>query len=161
MLVAPVPRICLPAGKALGAVVVITLQSAAILALGPLLGLPLTVTSYALAVACCAVTASVFSMLGLYLAMAIRRVETLQAAIQLAMYPLLFLSGSVFSIESAPAWLQALTAMNPMTYAVELVRMVVLAPLDAQASGSVLLDIVVLATLLLLATVGVWRRVGR
>lgn len=107
MLVAPVPRICLPAGKALGAVTVITAQSAAIVALGPLLGLRLTATSYLLAVACCAATAGVFSLLGLYLAMAISRVETLQAAIQLAMYPLLFLSGSVFAIDSAPSWLRA------------------------------------------------------
>lgn len=161
MLVAPVPRVCLPLGKALGSVALVTLQSAALLGCGPLLGVPLTVASYALAVACCAVTAAAFSLLGLYLAMAIRGVETLQAAIQLAMYPLLFLSGSVFAPGSAPGWLATITAANPMTYAVELLRAVTLAPLDgAHPPGNVAVDIVVLGALLLIGLAGVWRRAG-
>ena len=162
MLVAPVPRVCLPLGKAVGAVVVVTVQSALILALGPIVGLPLTVTSYVLVLACCAAAAGVFSLLGLYLAIAIRRVETLQAAIQMAMFPLLFLSGSVFATDTAPRWLQWITACNPMTYAVELVRAAALAPVDgAHPSGSPVLDVAVLAALLVLAAAGVWRRVGR
>jgi ABC-2 type transport system permease protein len=38
------------------------------------------------------------------------------------MFPMLFLSGSVFSPEDAPGWLSAAMHANPMTYAVDLAR---------------------------------------
>ncbi|CAL9649938.1 hypothetical protein SUDANB105_06594 [Streptomyces sp. enrichment culture] len=122
LLVAPVPRICLPLGKVVAGAGAVTAQSVLMLSFSPLAGVPLTPSAFVAAAACYALSAAVFSVIGLCLATLIQRVQTLQAAVQLAMFPLLFLSGSVFAPEDAPGWLAAVMHLNPMTYAVDLAR---------------------------------------
>lgn len=122
LLVAPVPRICLPLGKVVAGAGTVTVQSVLMLAFAPLAGVPVTPRRFCLAAGCYALSAAVFSVLGLCLATLIKRVQTLQATVQLAMFPMLFLSGSVFSPEDAPGWLAAAMHANPMTYAVDLAR---------------------------------------
>ncbi|WP_016906179.1 ABC transporter permease [Streptomyces xiaopingdaonensis] len=126
LLVAPVPRICLPLGKVVAGAGMVTVQSALMLAFAPLMGLELTPVRYAAAVGCYALAATVFSVIGLCLATVIKRMQTLQATVQLAMFPMLFLSGSVFSAADAPVWLAAVMHLNPMTYAVDLARQTLL-----------------------------------
>jgi ABC-2 type transport system permease protein len=122
LLVAPVPRICLPLGKVAAGAGMVTVQSVVMLAFAPLAGVPLTPFRFAAAAGCFALTAALFSVIGLCLATLIQRVQTLQSTVQLAMFPMLFLSGSVFSPEEAPGWLAAAMHLNPMTYAVDLAR---------------------------------------
>lgn len=126
LLVAPVPRICLPLGKVLAGAGMVTLQSIVMLAFSPLMGVPLTPTRFLGAVGCYALAATVFSVIGLCLATLIKRVQTLQATVQMAMFPMLFLSGSVFAPGDAPAWLAWIMHANPMTYAVDLARQTLL-----------------------------------
>lgn len=122
MQVAPVPRVCLPAGKIAATCLELTVQAMLMLLAAPLLGLRLTPGSYFAGVAVFAVTAALFGLIGLLLAASVKHVETLQGVVQLAMYPLLFLSGSVFRPDSVPRWLSMLMQVNPMTYAVDLAR---------------------------------------
>ncbi|MGW2562008.1 ABC transporter permease [Streptomyces sp. NPDC001514] len=126
LLVAPVPRVCLPLGKVVAGAGMVTTQSVVMLAFSPLMGVVLTPGRFAAAVGCYALAATVFSVIGLCLATVITRVQTLQATVQLAMFPMLFLSGSVFSAEDAPAWLAWIMHLNPMTYAVDLARQTLL-----------------------------------
>lgn len=159
MLVAPVPRMCLPVGKILASCVSLTAQAMLMLLPAPLLGLPLTFASYAAGTAVYLAMAAAFSLIGLLLAVCVSRIETLQATVQLAMYPLLFLSGSVFRPDVVPAWLGAFMQLNPMTYAVDLARHVLL-----PASGGhlpVWLDVLVLAGLVAVLSAGLRLRVGR
>ncbi|BCJ44142.1 transport permease protein [Actinoplanes ianthinogenes] len=157
MLVAPVPRICLPLGKVAATVALMAAQSAVMLAVAPLLDLPLSVLSFAAGVGVYAATAAVFSVIGLLLATVIASVQTLQAAVQMGMYPLLFLSGSVFNPDQVPSWLATAMAINPMTYAVDLARHALL----ATPSGlPVWLDLVVLGALLAIAGTVLRARVG-
>ncbi|MFI9050797.1 ABC transporter permease [Streptomyces sp. NPDC053427] len=122
LLVAPVPRICLPLGKVAAGVGMVTVQSVVMLGFSPLMGVDLTAGRFAAAAGCYALAATVFSVIGLCLATVITRVQTLQATVQLAMFPMLFLSGSVFSAQDAPGWLALIMHLNPMTYAVDLAR---------------------------------------
>ncbi|MEE1737280.1 ABC transporter permease [Streptomyces sp. BE147] len=126
LLVAPVPRICLPLGKVVAGAGMVTVQSMLMLAFSPLMGVPLTTARFVLAVGCYALAATVFSVIGLCLATVVKRVQTLQATVQLAMFPLLFLSGSVFSVQDVPGWLASVMYLNPMTYAVDLARQTLL-----------------------------------
>ncbi|MFJ4825640.1 ABC transporter permease [Streptomyces bacillaris] len=126
LLVAPVPRICLPLGKVVAGAGMVSGQSIVMLAFAPLAGIELTPGRFAAAVGVYALTAVVFSVIGLSLATVIKRVQTLQATVQLAMFPMLFLSGSVFSAQDAPDWLAWIMHLNPMTYAVDLARQTLL-----------------------------------
>ncbi|MFI5493485.1 ABC transporter permease [Actinoplanes sp. NPDC051859] len=157
MLVAPVPRICLPLGKVAATVTLMAAQSAAMLAVAPLLGLDLSAASFTAGILVYAGTAAVFSVIGLLLATTISSVQTLQAAIQMGMYPLLFLSGSVFNPGQVPAWLAVAMAANPMSYAVDLARHTLLA---AATGHPVWLDLLVLGGLLTTAFAILRARVG-
>ncbi|MCZ1011822.1 ABC transporter permease [Streptomyces lydicus] len=126
LLVAPVPRVCLPLGKVVAGAGMVTVQSVLMLAFSPLMGVALTAGRFATAVGCYALAATVFSVIGLCLATVIKRVQTLQATVQLAMFPMLFLSGSVFSAKDVPDWLALVMYLNPMTYAVDLARQTLL-----------------------------------
>ncbi|MFF4605296.1 ABC transporter permease [Streptomyces sp. NPDC001339] len=126
LLVAPVPRVCLPLGKVVASAGLVTVQSLVMIALSPLMGVTLTAGRFAAAIGCYALTGTVFSVIGLCLATVVKRVQTLQATVQLAMFPLLFLSGSVFSAKNAPEWLSWIMHLNPMTYAVDLARQTLL-----------------------------------
>ncbi|MFT7835899.1 ABC transporter permease [Saccharothrix sp. BKS2] len=162
MLIAPVPRLCLPLGKVVASALVAGAQSAVMLLFAPLLDLPLTVVTFFGGVLAFTLVSAVFGLLGVYLATAIKQVETLQAAVQLAMYPLLFLSGSVFLPDSGPAWLLTVMRLNPMTYAVDGVRHLLLAPLGgAPRAFPLWLDVLVLAGLALVLGGMLRFRTGR
>lgn len=126
LLLAPVPRMCLLLGKVVAGAGMVTLQSVVMLAFSPVVGVTLTAGRFAAAVGCYALSAVVFSVIGLCLATVIKRVQSLQATVQLVMFPMLFLSGSVFSAQDAPVWLAAIMRLNPMTYAVDLARQALL-----------------------------------
>ncbi|GIF13384.1 ABC transporter permease [Actinoplanes teichomyceticus] len=157
MLVAPVPRICLPLGKVAATVTLVATQTAAMLAVAPLLGLRLSAASFAAGVGGYAAAAAVFSVIGLLLATLIASARTLQATVQVGMYPLLFLSGSVFDPEQAPSWLAVAVAINPMTYAVDLARHALLA---TPSGHPVWVDVLVLGGLLAGAGAALRARVG-
>jgi ABC-2 type transport system permease protein len=53
-------------------------------------------------------------------------VQTLMPMVQLALMPLMFLSGSLFPVSSGlPTWLALLTRLNPMSYGVAAMRTIV------------------------------------
>jgi ABC-2 type transport system permease protein len=158
MLVAPVPRLCLPLGKVLATAVTAGAQSAIMLAFAPVVGLRPTPLSYLAGVLAFTAVGAVFGLFGAFLATVITRVQTLQSAVQLAMYPLLFLSGSVFRPDSGPAWLSAALKVNPMTYAVDGVRQLLV------SSGGAVpwwLDLAVVGGLAVVFAVVLRLRVGR
>jgi ABC-2 type transport system permease protein len=158
MLIAPVPRLCLPLGKVLATAVLAGAQSAIMLAFAPLLGLRLTVVTYVGGVLAFTVISAVFGLFGAFLATVVTRVQTLQAVVQLAMYPLLFLSGSVFRPDSGPAWLSTALKVNPMTYAVDGVRQLMISP---RGAVPLWLDLVVVGGLAVVFSAALRWRVGR
>ncbi|MFF2330200.1 MULTISPECIES: ABC transporter permease [unclassified Streptomyces] len=158
LLVAPVPRVCLPLGKVVAGAGTVTVQSAVMLAFSPLMGVELTAGRFAAGVGCYALAATVFSVIGLCLATVITRVQTLQATVQLVMFPMLFLSGSVFSAKDVPAWLGWIMHINPMTYAVDLARQTLL---DGGGLLPPLVDLCALAGMLVAGLALLRLRSGR
>ncbi|HEX2300629.1 MAG TPA: ABC transporter permease, partial [Pseudonocardiaceae bacterium] len=161
MLVAPVPKVCLPAGKVVATGVIVAVQAAAMLLASPLLQVPLTATGLLAGTAAYTLAGMVFAGIGLLLATSIKRIQTLQSSVALAMFPMLFLSGSVFRPEDIPDWLGGLIMINPMSYAVDLVRHVVLAGRPYAGLAPAGVDLLVLLGAGLLAAVCIRWRVGR
>lgn len=158
MLVAPVPRMCLPMGKVVGTAVLVTVQSLVLLLAAPVFQLELTAGTIAVCAASYLLGSVVFSLLGLFLATVLTRVQTLQASVQLAMFPMLFLSGSVFRPDGVPGWLAALIRANPLTYLVDVARQ---SALGMPGMFPATVDIALLAALAIAFATGIRLKIGK
>ncbi|MHB8669277.1 MAG: ABC transporter permease [Acidimicrobiales bacterium] len=125
MLVAPVRRGAVVVGKCAGGASVATLQGAIMLALAGLVHVPYSPVMLLVLVAEMAVTAFVLTSLGILVASRMQQVESFQVVMQLFVLPMFFLSGAVFPLRNLPAWLGALTKVDPLSYAVDPMRRVV------------------------------------
>lgn len=126
MLVAPPHRAALVIGKIAGGAVVATAQGALLLLLAPVIGIRLDLLAVLGAIGIAALTAVSLTALGVFLATWIRKMESFQAILQLILMPMIFLSGALFPLRDLPGWLDVLTRLNPLTYAVDPLRQVVL-----------------------------------
>jgi ABC-2 type transport system permease protein len=131
MLVAPVSTTSILVGKAVGGSTVATLQCVLLLALAGLVGVPYDPLMFLELLVLIFLMAFMICSLGLMLAARLRQVQTAMPMVQLIITPLMFLSGALFPLGNLPTWLTVLTHLNPMTYAVEPLRHVVFARLDA------------------------------
>ncbi len=62
------------------------------------------------------------AMLGLLVAARLRSVENFAGVINVVLFPLLFVSGALYPTEGLPPVFRALSRVNPVTYAVDLMR---------------------------------------
>jgi ABC-2 type transport system permease protein len=69
-----------------------------------------------------------FGFIGMSIAIGtkIRKIEHLMLSMQLVIIPMWFLSGGLYPIESMPSWMTPLALVNPMTYATDAMRSVML-----------------------------------
>jgi ABC-2 type transport system permease protein len=70
----------------------------------------------------------------IFIAIAIRstRIETQMAVMNLLNLPLLFASNALFPTSLMPDWLQPVTKINPITYATDATRQLILYTIDMQ-----------------------------
>jgi len=122
MLVAPVRRGAIVAGKALGGATVATIQGAIMLLLAGLVHIPYSPVLLLILVAEMALTALTLTAFGVLLASRMQQVETFQVVMQFFVLPMFFLSGAVFPLSRLPKWLAALTKIDPLSYAVDPMR---------------------------------------
>lgn len=122
VLAAPVPRAAIVAGKVLGGATLAWLQGAAFLLLAPLAGLHLSVASLLEAAGVLALLAVALTAIGFACAWSVDSVQGFHAIMNLLLVPLWLLSGAVFPLTGAPAWLAALMRIDPLTYGVAALR---------------------------------------
>lgn len=122
VLVAPVPRWAIVAGKVLGGAAIAWLQAVAFLALAPLVGIPLTAASFLAAAAILAVLAIGLTAVGFAFAWMLDSVQGFHAIMNILLMPMWLLSGSLFPQSGAPAWLSAVMLVNPLRYGVTAFR---------------------------------------
>jgi ABC-2 type transport system permease protein len=137
MMVAPVSRASIVVGKCFGGASIATLQGIVLLALAGLVGVPYQPLLLLGCLGMLFLTAFAITAFGLVLAVNVQQVQAVMPRVQLLLMPLMFLSGSLFPVSARlPAWLEVLTKVNPMTYAVDAMRRLVLTYVDAgRASG--------------------------
>jgi ABC-2 type transport system permease protein len=150
VLVAPISRTSVAIGKTLGAATVALLQGLLILSLAPAVGVDLSPGTLLCIVPLMFLLATCIGSLGVLLATRIRSMEAFQAATQMLMFPMVFLSGAFFPLGGLPAWMDTLVRINPATYGVASLRLVVLGA--AQDSP--------FAVTLFGRTLSVWDNVG-
>jgi ABC-2 type transport system permease protein len=126
MLVAPIRTWAVITGKCLGGATTATIQSAVLLVLAGLVGVPYD-PLLLLELALLMFTASfLVTALGTVLAGRVRHIQGAMPLVQLVITPMMFASGALFPLAGLPAWLAVATRLNPFTYAVEPMRAAVL-----------------------------------
>jgi ABC-2 type transport system permease protein len=126
VLVAPVPRWAVAVGKALGGSTTAVFQGALLLLFAPLVGVGLTPLSVVRLLAVMFLIAFALSSMGLAIAARMKSVQSFPLVLNFLMMPMFFLSGALFPLGNAPAWLTVLTMVNPITYGVDAMRQIIL-----------------------------------
>ncbi|MGA3297123.1 MAG: ABC transporter permease [Candidatus Bathyarchaeia archaeon] len=126
VLVAPLSRTTIFAGKMMGGSIDALLQGSAMLLFGIILGIKYSVMSVILAFAFMFVLAAALVSLGLILGSNMESVEGFQLVISFLVFPMFFFSGALFPIGNLPHYLLVFTLIDPVTYAVDGLRGVLL-----------------------------------
>jgi len=126
VLVAPLSRTTIFAGKMMGGSIDALLQGSAMLLFGIILGVKYSVMSVILAFVFMFVLAAALVSLGLILGSNMESVEGFQLVISFLVFPMFFFSGALFPIDNLPHYLLVFTLIDPVTYAVDGLRGVLL-----------------------------------
>jgi len=134
MLVAPVSRWSIVLGKCFGGATTSTLQGVIILAMAGIVGVPYSLPLFLTVFGELLLLALTLTAFGVMMAARINQIQSYMALNQMLLMPLFFLSGALFPLGNLPAWLQVMTRLDPITYAVDPVRRAVFAHLHAPAA---------------------------
>ena len=116
VLVAPVSRLSIVAGKVLGGATLAWLQGVLVLALAPLAGISLDPSSLVAAACVLALLAVALTSMGFAFAWRIDSTQGYHAVMNVLLIPMWFLSGAFFPLAGSPVWLEWAMRINPLTY---------------------------------------------
>jgi len=122
VLVAPIPRSALVLGKVLGGASIALVQALLMLAIFPLVGVPLDAMQVASAAGILALVSFGLTALGFAVAWRMDSTQGFHAFMGLFLFPMWLLSGSFFPADGAHAVLRIVMAANPLTYGVAAFR---------------------------------------
>lgn len=125
-LVAPVGRASIVIGKALGGATAAVLQGILMLGIALLLGAQLDFAQAAPLLLVMGLISFSFVALGIAIASTMEDMHGFQLISNFVIMPMFFLSGALFPLESAPEAIRAIAALDPLTYAVEALRFLLL-----------------------------------
>jgi len=128
VLVAPLSRVGIILGKALGGSLTALIQGTIMLAIAPLVGLSISPLLVLQLLPTLLVLSLSLSGLGILMATRMRSQQGFQFLMQLMVFPLIFLSGVFFPVQGVPTWLQIVAKFNPLTYGVDAIRQIFLGP---------------------------------
>lgn len=162
VLVAPVPRLSIVLGKVGGGSAIALFQALLLLVAAPFLGLPLPLASVPILLLAMVLSAVGYTALGFSIAWGMKSTSGFHAIMMIFLMPLWLLSGALFPMAGAPAWLSAVMLANPVAHGLTLMRgPFYAAPLELFTDPTWLVSLsVVLAWVGLALWASVWR-VGR
>jgi ABC-2 type transport system permease protein len=140
MMVAPVRRSSIVLGKCFGGATVAGFQGLIVIAIAGLVGVPyapgLILEIFALQL----LLAFAITAFGMMAAARISQMQSFMALMQMAIMPMFFISGALFSVASLPRWLAILNRIDPLTYAVDPMRRAIFAHLNISPAARKALD---------------------
>ncbi len=122
VLVAPVARVTVVAGQALGGTALALFQGCVFLVLAPLAGVHLGAPAIAASIGVMIVIAFAFNCIGLLIAWRIESTRGFHLIMNSILVPIWFLSGAFFPATGAPLWLRWIMRVNPLTYGMAALR---------------------------------------
>ncbi len=128
IMVAPISRFSVFAGKILGASTDAMIQGILVFVLGALLGITFNPLIFLEALPVMVLITFGLVSIGLTVASFIESLESFGLIVNFINMPMFFLSGALFPVRGAgvPSWLQIAASCNPFTYAVDALRTVIL-----------------------------------
>ncbi|MCY4530015.1 MAG: ABC transporter permease, partial [Chloroflexi bacterium] len=128
VLVAPLSRVGIVIGKAVGGSFAAMVQGTVMLVIAPIVGVTLTPLIVLKLLPIILILSLSLSGIGILVATRMRSQQGFQFVVQLMIFPLIFLSGVFFPIDGVPTWLQIIAKINPLSYGVDAIRLIFLGP---------------------------------
>jgi ABC-2 type transport system permease protein len=122
VLVAPLSRTTIFAGKMVGGSIDALLQGCAMLVFGLVLGIGYNLISLVIAFVFMFILACALVSLGLIIGSNMESVEGFQLIVSFLVFPMFFFSGALFPTKNLPTYLLVFTGLDPVTYAVDGLR---------------------------------------
>lgn len=129
VLVSPVSRTSIALGKVFGGATTAMLQASPILILGPVVGVPVSFPLLLSLIPAMFMLAVALSAMGVAITSRMKSLDSGQYLFQFITFPIVMLSGAFFPLRNLPAWLDLLVRINPISYAVDILRRLVLSNL--------------------------------
>lgn len=136
VLVAPVPRWGVALGKCCGGATIAMIQSVILIGMAPLVGIRLSLMVVAQLLVLAALISFGVTSLGVLIASKMESMQSFQMVMNFLVMPMYFLSGGMYPMASAPAWMKSLMAIDPLTYGVDAIRGVVFSETMITAGGA-------------------------
>jgi ABC-2 type transport system permease protein len=122
-LVAPVSRTSIMLGHTLGGATTAVIQGFILLAISLIFGASISsVTGFFIAVGFMLLIGLTFTAMGTAFGSRMSDMQGFPLVMNFITFPLFFLSGALFPLSGAPAWLRTLSYLDPLTYGVEGIR---------------------------------------
>jgi ABC-2 type transport system permease protein len=122
MMVAPVRRSSIVLGKCFGGATVAAFQGVIVIAIAGLVEVPYNIGLILEIFALQLLLAFSITAFGMMAAARITQMQSFMALMQMAIMPMFFISGAMFSVANLPQWLAILNRIDPLTYAVDPMR---------------------------------------
>jgi len=126
ILVAPISRFSIFLGKMLGDSTDALIQGTIVIMLGWVLGFGVDPVSFLMCLPVMLLITFGLVSIGLTIASFMGSLESFGAIQSFINLPLFFLSGALFPIQNLPDWMQAVSKVNPLTYGVDALRVILL-----------------------------------
>lgn len=126
VLVAPVSRASVFAGKVLGGATDAMIQVVFLLIIGLFISVPLTPIVIINAFLMLLLISIAMVSIGLVIGANLKSPEGFTLVINFVMWPMFFFSGALFPVSNLSGWLSVVTFINPLTYGVDAVRGIIL-----------------------------------
>lgn len=126
VLVAPVPRAAIALGKIAAGAIQSLAQGLILLPFAPLAGVPLDVFQVLKMMGAMALASLTFSTIGVAFACRFTSTTVFPIVSNAVLLPMFFLSGGLYPLNFAPPWMQVAAHLDPVAYAVDLMRGAVL-----------------------------------
>ncbi|MBI5460226.1 ABC transporter permease [Methanobacterium sp.] len=122
ILVAPISRVSIFAGKMFGVGTAAIIQGIIVIILGYLIGVPLSLYAVSMAVPLMIIITIGLTCIGLVIASLMTSLESFGTIVTFVNMPMFFLSGALFPVTNLPAWIRWTFYINPLTYGVDALR---------------------------------------
>jgi ABC-2 type transport system permease protein len=124
VMVAPVHRSGIVLGKVLGGTTLSAIQGLLFLVFAPLIGIRIGIEQFLMVVLITFLVAFSLTALGFAIAWKMDSSQGFHAIINLFLIPLWLLSGALFPISGASGWIKWLMEINPLTYGLDALQLV-------------------------------------